>query len=65
LIVGQPKNSGNWRKSHTSANQIPESPKTLIFSKREFLLFGLDNIDSGDYIDNIKQQLQMDNQKTK
>jgi hypothetical protein len=40
-LLASLKKSGNWKKSHASANQIPESPKTLIFSKREFLLFGL------------------------
>jgi hypothetical protein len=34
LIVGQPKKSGNWRKFHASANQIPESDEILIFSKK-------------------------------
>jgi hypothetical protein len=33
LIIGQSKKSGNWRKFHTSANQIPESAETLIFSR--------------------------------
>jgi hypothetical protein len=34
LIVGQPKKSGNWRKFHASANQIPESAEILMFSKK-------------------------------
>jgi hypothetical protein len=39
LIVGKPKISGNWRKFHASANQIPESAEILIFLKGKFLLF--------------------------
>jgi hypothetical protein len=42
VIVRQPKKSGNWRKSHASANQIPESPEILFFQEK-FLLFGLVN----------------------
>jgi hypothetical protein len=34
LIVGQPKKSGNRRKFHASANQIPESDEIMIFSKK-------------------------------
>jgi hypothetical protein len=28
------KKSGNWRKFHASANQIPESAEILIFSRK-------------------------------
>jgi hypothetical protein len=34
LFVGHPKKSGNWRKVHASANQIPESAEIFIFSKK-------------------------------